>query len=129
MFALATISLVLRLWVKRFMTARRFQLDDWIMLFAWVLSVSFPFINSQAMLLAIVVLLCEIIENGIINLDQASFDDKLLSLRVYSNIAESYLRSFSQCRFFTAQYYGLSNSPSSFFIIAFSLSTSMPPAN
>lgn len=88
MFALATISLVLRLWVKRFMTARRFQLDDWMMIFAWVSFIYFSCINSKAILLTIVILLCETIKHGIINLEQASFDESVMNLKVYSTIAE-----------------------------------------
>jgi hypothetical protein len=36
LFAVATTTLVLRLYVRRFMTIHRFELDDYIIMVSWV---------------------------------------------------------------------------------------------
>jgi hypothetical protein len=46
LFAVATVSLVLRLYVRQFMTIRKFELEDYIIILAWVFLTIATFLSA-----------------------------------------------------------------------------------
>src|ERR1700694_2566532 len=80
MLGIATISIILRLYVRRFMTLPRFELDIYLIIAAWVSTSQSQL--TQGTMASQVIVMCVLIYHHVLNFPEATMDELKLVFRV-----------------------------------------------